>query len=214
MTSKQLVKIAVAGLIAFAAPSAALASEWTIDPSHSTAQFSVRHMMMATVRGTFDKLTGTVNLDDKDPTKSTLEVKIDATSINTRDAKRDAHLKSPDFFDVANHPEITFKSTKIAKAGKDKFKVTGDLTMRGVTKPVTLDVTGPSPELKNPWGVPVRAASATGKLKRKDWGLNWNKALEAGGVLVGDEITLQIEAELNPKQTAEAAKAEAKPAAK
>src|SRR4029079_12813039 len=134
----------------------------------------------------------TVQLDDKDATKSAIEIKIDAGSINTREPKRDAHLKSPDFFDVANHPEITFKSTKIDKAGKGKFKVVGDLTMRGVTKPVTLQVEGPSALAKGMNGARIFGASATGNLSRKEWGLTWNKGLEAGGVVVSDDVELQI----------------------
>lgn len=189
----------------------ARAGEWEIDPTHSTAGFTVRHMMVSNVRGEFQKITGKVNVDEKDPTKSTVEVQIDPATINTRDAKRDAHLKSPDFFDVAKYPTITFKSTKIEKAGKGKFKVTGDLTLHGVTKPVTLAVDGPSAPAKNPWGQMVRGVSATGKLNRKDFGLGWNKALETGGVLVGEEVTLQIDGELNAKP--EAAPAAAAPAA-
>lgn len=191
-----------------AAPVAA--SEWDIDASHTTAQFAVRHMMVTTVRGQFEKVAGTVSLDDKDATKSSINIDIDAASINTREPKRDEHLRSPDFFDVKNHPKVTFRSTKIEKAGKDKFKVTGDLTMRGVTKPVVLTVNGPSAPAKNPWGMTVRGVSATGKLNRKDWGLNWNKALEAGGLLVADEVELQIDAELIEKAPAAAAAASAK----
>jgi polyisoprenoid-binding protein YceI len=185
----------IAGTLALSA--AASASEWVIDAAHSSAQF--RHMMVSTVRGTFDKVDGTVTIDDKDPTKSTVDVKIDANSINTRETKRDAHLKSPDFFDTAKYPDLTFKSTKIERAGKSKFRVTGDLTMHGVTKPVVLQVDGPTPETKNAWGAPVRGLSAKTKIKRKDWGLTWNKALEAGGVAVGDDVEIQIDAELDPK---------------
>lgn len=191
--------LALAGLFV---AGAALASEWDIDATHTTAQFSVKHMMVTTVRGTFDKVAGTVNLDDKDLTRSSVEVVIDASSIDTREPKRDAHLKSPDFFDVAKTPSITFKSTKVERAGKGKLKVTGDLTMHGVTRPVALNVEGPSPELKNPWGKTVRAFVATGKINRKDWGLNWNKALEAGRVLVSDEVQLQIDAEVVQKSPA------------
>lgn len=190
------------------------ASEWTIDPSHTTAQFSVRHLMVTDVKGTFSKVSGTIDLNEKDPTKSVVDVVIDANSIDTRDAKRDEHLKSADFFDAANHPKITFKSTQIKKVGKDKYKVTGDLTMRGVTKPVTLDVVGPTPPIKNPWGMTVRGVNASGKLNRKDFGLNWNKALEAGGVLVGDDVKLFIDAELVEKPTPAAAPAEAEKNAK
>lgn len=205
MKSLQLMTAAVLGTLAM--PAVALASDLVIDPSHTTVQFTVRHMMMAKVRGQFEKVSGTVNLDDKDLTKSTVEMKMDAGSINTRDAKRDGHLKSPDFLDAQKFPELTFKSTKIEKAGKGKFKVTGDFTMHGVTKPIVLTVEGPTAPIANPWGVPVRAVSATGKINRKDWGLVWNKALEAGGVLVGDEVELNIDAELNPAPTAAAAPA-------
>ncbi|HEY0706500.1 MAG TPA: YceI family protein, partial [Polyangia bacterium] len=170
----------------------------------------VKHMMLTTVKGHFEKITGSVNLDDKEPTKSTVEVKIDANSINTREPNRDKHLRSADFFDVAKHPELVFKSTKIEKAGKDKYKVTGDFTMRGVTKPLVLQVVAPSKELKNPWGVATRAVTATGKLNRKDWGLEWNKALEAGGVLVSDEVTLDVQLQLNPPKAPPAAGEKAK----
>jgi polyisoprenoid-binding protein YceI len=212
MKTATTVTLALAG---FLVGGTALAADWEIDPAHTTAQFSVKHMMITTVRGTFDKVAGNVTLDDKDPTKSNVELTIDASTINTHEPKRDAHLKSPDFFDVAKTPNITFKSTKIDKAGKGKFKVTGDLTMRGVTKPVVLNVEGPTPEVKNPMGKLVRGVVATGKINRKDWGLNWNKALEAGGVLVSDEVQLQVDAELVQKPGAEPAvakevKAEAK----
>jgi polyisoprenoid-binding protein YceI len=186
------------------------ASDWDIDGTHTTAQFAVKHLVVSTVKGTFDKVGGTVSLDDKDITKSKVEVNIDPASIDTREPKRDTHLKSPDFFDVAKFPTLTFKSTKVVKAGKNKLKVTGDLTMHGVTKPITLAVDGPSAETKTPFGTTVRAVSLTGKLDRKDWGLNWNKALEAGGVLVSDEVQLDISAELVKK--ADATVADAKPA--
>ncbi len=174
------------------------AAEWTIDPAHTTAGFAVKHLMVSTVHGAFGKTTGTVSLDEKDPTKSSVDVTIDASTIDTREPKRDAHLKSADFFDVAKFPNITFKSTKVEKDGAN-YKVTGDLTMRGVTKPVVLTVVGPTGPSKSPWGQTVRAVSASGKINRKDWGLNWNKALEAGGVLVGEDVTLEIEAELVKK---------------
>src|SRR5882724_6187885 len=193
---------------AYAAPSQA--SVWDVDSSHSSTEFSVRHMMVSTVKGRFDKVAGTVNLDDKTPTKSTIELTIDASTIDTHEPKRDGHLKSPDFFDVAKYPTITFKSTKIEKSGKGKFKVTGDLTMHGVTKPVTLMVEGPSPAVKNPFGGMSSGASASGKINRKDWGLTWNKPLEsAGGVLVGDEVTLDVNLELLKKAEAPAAAAPA-----
>ncbi|NBD11431.1 MULTISPECIES: YceI family protein [Corallococcus] len=194
-------------LLAVAAPSFAFASAWEIDSSHSSAQFGVKHMMVSTVRGTFSNVKGTVNLDDKDITKSTIEATLDATTVNTNEPKRDEHLRSPDFFDVAKYPTITFKSTKVAKAGKDKLNVTGDLTMHGVTKPVVLAVEGPTPETKDAWGNVRRGATATTKIKRSDFGLTWNKALEAGGVAVGDEISITLDLETTKK-------AEEAPAAK
>jgi polyisoprenoid-binding protein YceI len=190
---------------AFAVP--ARASVWEIDSTHSSAQFSVKHMMVSNVKGQFGKVTGTVNLDDKDITKSTVEVTIDVKTIDTREPKRDGHLKSPDFFDVAKYPTITFKSTKVEKAGKGKLKVTGDLSMHGVTKPAVLAIDGPTAEIKNPMSnTPTRGASATGKINRKDWGLTWNKPLEAaGGVMVGDDVQLAIDVELDKKPDATAA---------
>ena len=180
----------------FLSPALALAGTWDIDPAHSTVEFSVRHMMVTTVKGQFQKVKGTVELDEKDPSKSTVEVSIETASIDTREAKRDAHLKSPDFFDAAKFPALTFKSTKIEKAGKGKFKITGDLTMHGITKAVVLAVEGPSASIKDPYGRTVRGVMATGKLDRKDWGMTWNKALDSGGFVVSDEVKLDINAEL------------------
>lgn len=189
---------AAAGLL-WALPLGAWASTWEADPVHSSAEFSVRHMMVANVRGTFDKMASTVELDDKDPTKSSVEATIDATTINTANEKRDAHLKSADFFDVEKYPTITFKSKKVAKAGANKYKVTGDLTMHGVTKEVVLDVELAKGEIKDPQGMTRRGASAKTKLNRKDFGLNWSKAIEGGGVVVGDEIAITIETSLIKK---------------
>ena len=193
-------KVIVAGLLAsLINVGAAQAAEWVIDPVHSTVQFAVKHMVVTNVRGEFTKLTGTANLDDKDMTKSKVDFSADVASINTREAKRDAHLKSPDFFDEAKFPKLTFKSTKVEKAGEGKYKLTGDLTMHGVTKPVVLEVEGPSAALKSPFGVMTRSLSASGKINRKDWGLTWNKSIESGGLLVGDEVKLEIDVELNAK---------------
>lgn len=173
----------------------AFASTWEIDSAHAAANFSVRHMMISNVRGTLGKVTGKVMLDDADITKSTVEATIDVKGINTKEQKRDDHLRSKDFFDVEKFPTITFKSTKIEKAG-DKLKITGDLTIHGVTKPVTLDATVTN-EIKNPFTKAVtRGVMATGTVNRKDFGLTWNVALEAGGVLVGDDVALEIESEL------------------
>ena len=174
------------------------ASTWQIDPAHSSATFSIRHMTVSNVRGEFGKVSGMVNWDDADVSKSTAEATIDATTINTHEPKRDTHLKSPDFFDAEKYPTITFKSTHVQKVGANHLKITGDLTMHGVTRPVTLDATYTG-EVKDPGGSIRRGASATTKLNRKDFGLTWNKALEAGGVLVGDEVDIALELELAKK---------------
>jgi len=168
---------------------------YEIDPTHSSVHFSVRHLMVSNVRGEFSKVSGTIQFDPQNPAASTVQASIDATSINTRDDQRDGHLKSADFLDVEKFPTITFQSTKI-EAHNDGGKVTGDLTIHGVTRPITLTVEGPTEEIKDPWGKQRIGASATAKLNRKDFGLVWNTALEAGGVLVGDEvkITLDLEA--------------------
>ncbi len=171
-------------------------STWTLDPAHSHASFSVRHLLISNVRGEFSKLSGTVTLDEKDVTKSKVEATVDATTIDTREQKRDDHLKSPDFFDVAKYPTMTFKSTKVERDGKDGLKVTGDLTIRGVTKPVVLKVSGPTPEVKDPWGNARRGVSASTKLDRFDYGVAWNALLEGGGAVVGKEVSIEIEAEL------------------
>ena len=168
---------------------------WTIDPSHSTAEFTVRHLMITNVKGRFGKLEGTVTFDPAKPELSAIEAKIDAASIDTRDEKRDAHLRSADFFDVEHHPQLTFRSKKVTKDGDD-FKVVGDLTMHGVTKEVTLEVEAPSAPTKDPWGNTRIGTSATAKIHRKDWGLNWNAALEAGGVLVGEQVKISLEVSL------------------
>lgn len=206
-------KTALAVLL-FAAP--ALAVELQVDPAHSTAAFAIQHMMVSTVHGNFGKVTGTINHDPKDPTKSVANIQIDPASLDTRVDKRDAHLKSADFFDVQKCPEMSFKSTKIEKAGDKKYKVTGDLTMHCTSKPVTLDVEGLKGPVKGPMGGNLYAATATGKLNRKDFGLNWNKALEAGGVVVGDEVQLTVDLELNesPPAARKEAQAETKPANK
>ncbi|ATB42720.1 protein yceI precursor [Cystobacter fuscus] len=211
---KMFMKSAVAALV-LAAPSLASATEYVIDSGHSSAAFSVKHMMVSNVRGAFSKVTGSANIDEKDLTKSTIEATIDATTVNTNEPKRDEHLRSPEFFDTAKYPTITFKSTKIAKAGKN-LKVTGDLTLHGVTKPVVLDVEGFTTESKDPWGNLKRGGSATTKINRKDFGLTWNSAIETGGVAVGEEVSITIDLEINKKQEAAAAPAAAPaaPAAK
>jgi polyisoprenoid-binding protein YceI len=168
---------------------------YTIDPTHSTAEFKVRHLMVSNVRGHFSGITGTVVFDPDAPEKSRIEATIDATTIHTRDEQRDAHLKSADFLDVEKYPTITFVSKKVT--GSDgQWKVTGDLTIHGVTKEVTLDVEGPAPEVKDPWGNVKTGATATTKISRKDFGLVWNMALETGGMMVGDEVSITLELEL------------------
>jgi polyisoprenoid-binding protein YceI len=177
-------------------------TQWQIDPAHSAAHFSVRHLMISNVRGEFSKVSGNVVLDPSDLTKSTVEVIVDATTIDTREPQRDEHLRSADFLDVANHPSITFRSKQITAAGAGRFKVTGDLTIRGVTRTVTFDVDGPTPPVKDPWGNVRAGVSATAKINRKDFGLVWNALTEAGGVVVGDEVSITFEAELIQKAPA------------
>ena len=190
---------AISTMIALAVPALALATTWTIDPDHSNVGFKVRHLMVSNVKGSFDKYTGTVDINDKDITKSKVEVSIDTSSINTNVQKRDDHLRSADFFDVAKYPTMTFVSKKVTRSGEDKLKVTGDLTLHGVTKEVVLDVEGPSKESKDPWGSIRKGATATTKINRKDFGLVWNKALETGGVAVGEEVTITLEIEMIKK---------------
>ena len=206
-------KTALAVLL-FAVP--ALAVELQVDPAHSTAAFAIKHMMVSTVHGSFGKVTGTLNHDPKDPTKSSANIQIDPASLDTRVEKRDAHLKSADFFDVQKCPDMNFKSSKVEKAGEKKYKVTGDLTMHCATKPVTLDVEGLNGPVKGPQGANLYAATATGKLSRKDFGLLWNKSLETGGVVVGDEVQLTVDLELtdSPPAAKKEAQAESKPANK
>ncbi|HLK46571.1 MAG TPA: YceI family protein [Bryobacteraceae bacterium] len=181
-----------------ATAAAAAVSTWDIDPAHTHAQFKVRHMMISNVKGEFTKITGSVKLDSADITRSSVDVAIDVNSLNTRDAQRDGHLKSPDFFDAANYPSITFKSTKIART-EDGIELTGDVTIRGVTRPVTFVVDGPTPETKDPWGNTRVGVEATTTIDRKDFGLTWNAALETGGVLVGDKVAITVDAELVKK---------------
>jgi len=188
--------VSIVTVASLALPGLALASTWAIDPDHSSTGFKVRHLMVSNVKGNFNKFSGTVDINDKDITKSKVDVAIDTNSINTNVQKRDEHLRSADFFDVAKFPTMTFVSTKVVKAGKDKLKVTGDLTLHGVTKTVVLDVEGPSKESKDPWGNIRKGATATTKINRKDFGLVWNAALETGGVAVGEEVTITLEIEM------------------
>lgn len=167
---------------------------YELDPAHTAVHFSVRHMMVSNVRGEFGKTSGKVIFDPASPANSTVEATIDVSTISTRDEQRDGHLKSADFLDVEKFPSITFRSTKV-EAGEGGGKVTGDLTIHGVTREITLEVEGPTAEAKDPWGNQRIGASATAKLSRKDFGLVWNASLETGGVLVGDEVKITIDVE-------------------
>jgi polyisoprenoid-binding protein YceI len=189
-----------AGLAAaLSLPAAAANSNWQIDPAHSSAQFSVRHLTISTVRGAFSKVTGSVVFDDKEVSKSTVEVTIDANSVDTRAPDRDNDLRSEKFFDVAHYPSITFKSRKVEQLAPGKLKVTGDLTIRGTTKEVVLDVEGPTAPVKDPWGNTRNAATATTKINRQDFGVKWNATLDNGGVVVGDDVSIIIDVELVKK---------------
>ncbi len=190
---------------ALAAASPALAAEtYELDKPHTTVGFQVRHIFTM-LGGKFQDFSGTIRVDRAKPESSSVEFTIQAASIFTGDAKRDEHLKSPDFFDVAAHPTITFKSTSMKPNGKDSWLVTGDLTMRGVTRPVTLPVSLLG-EGKDPWGNEKMGFSTSTTLDRKDYGINWNKALDQGGVLVGDEVKVEIAIEANKVKAASAAK--------
>ena len=185
--------------ITFIGTAVAHAATFEIDPVHTTVQFAVRHMMVSNVRGTFGKVAGTVNLDETDPTKSSVEATIDASSIDTREPKRDAHLKGPDFLDVAKYPTITFKSKRVTKVADNQYQATGDLTIHGVTKEVVLDVDGSPHTISDPMGNVKMGGSAHTKINRKDFGIMWSKALDGGGVMVGDDIDITIDVELAKK---------------
>lgn len=188
---------ALAGLAAAVSlPSGAATSDWKIDPQHSSAQFAVRHMAISTVRGAFSKVNGTVVLDDKDITKSTVDVTIDVSTVDTREPARDNDLRSDRFFDVAHYPTLTFKSKKVEQVAAGKLRVTGDLTIRGTTKEVILDVDGPTSPVKDPWGNQRAAANATAKINRQEFGMKWNATLDNGGVVVGDDVNIIIDLEM------------------
>ncbi len=166
---------------------------WNIDPVHSVAEFKVKHMMISNVKGQFTRLSGTLSLDETDITNSRVEASIEAASISTRDEQRDGHLKSADFFDVKKFPTLSFKSTGVSRTGDEELAVTGDLSIHGVTRLVVFKVEGPTIAAKDPWGNTRRGLSATTKINRRDFGLTWNSALETGGILVGDEITITLD---------------------
>jgi polyisoprenoid-binding protein YceI len=177
---------------------------YKIDPAHSSAQFSIRHMMITNVRGGFSGLQGAIVYDPNDLSQSSIEAVIDTATIKTMDDQRDAHLKSADFLDAEKYPKITFKSRKITPAGDGELNVTGDLTIHGVTKEVVLKVDGPTPETKDPFGNIRIGASAATKIKRSDFGLTWNAALETGGFLVGDDLKIELEISLIKSEAATA----------
>jgi polyisoprenoid-binding protein YceI len=171
----------------------ATTTTWNIDPIHSSAQFKVKHMMISNVKGEFTGLTGALTLDSADITNSRIEASIDAATISTRDAQRDAHLKSADFFDVEKFPALTFKSSRITKTSDGELAVAGVLSIHGVTRNVVFEVEHPSAPVKDPYGNTRIGLSATTRISRKDFGLTWNGALETGGVLVGDEVTITLD---------------------
>lgn len=166
---------------------------WKIDPAHTGAEFRVRHMMISNVKGKFNGVNGLLRLDESDATRSQVEATIDVGSVDTGDAQRDGHLKGADFFDAEKYPQMTFGSTQVESRGAGELAVTGDLTLHGVTRPVTFAVEGPSQPAKDPWGNLRVGLSATAKINRKDFGLTWNAALEAGGMLVGEEVTITLD---------------------
>jgi Uncharacterized conserved protein len=188
---------ALAAVLAFSLPAAT--TDWQIDPAHTAAGFSVKHLMISTVRGQFKGVSGTVVWDDQDITKSKIDVTIDATTIDTSEPKRDEDLKSDKFFDVAKYPTITFKSKNIERVSSGKLKIVGDLTIHGVTKEVVLDVEGPTGPIKDPWGNTRVAASAATKVNRQDYGVKWNANIDGGGVVVGDDVNITIDIEMVKK---------------
>ncbi len=192
---RRIAVMAITALV-LALPAEVPAGTWELDSAHTGVQFKVRHLMVSYVRGDFEKVSGEIVYDEQDVSKSSADITIDAASINTRVAKRDKHLRSPDFLDVAKHPSITFKSKKVEKAGNGKLKMTGDLTIRGATREVVLEVEGPTPPIKDLQGKTRVGGIASTRINRKDFGLTWNKALETGGVVVGDEVEITIDIEI------------------
>lgn len=202
--SKHFSRIAVLAslAVAFSTPAGAASSTWQIDPQHSSAQFAVRHLAISTVRGAFSKVNGTLALDDKDISKSTVEVTIDVSSVDTREPDREKDLRSERFFDVAHFPTMTFQSKKVEQIAPGKLRVTGDLTIRGTSKEVVLDVDGPTAAMKDPWGNQRLAATATTKINRQDFGVKWNAKLDNGGVVVGDDVNITLDVEFVQKAAA------------
>jgi polyisoprenoid-binding protein YceI len=188
--------IAGVAALVFSLPVAVSAGTWNFDPAHTGVHFKVRHLMVANVRGEFEKVSGKIVYDEEDISRSSAEITIDAASINTRVAKRDDDLKSADFLDVANHPHLVFRSKKVEKAGAGKLRMTGDLTIRGVTREVVLEIEGPTAGIKDPQGNTRVGGSASTEINRSDFGLTWNKGIETGGVVVGNEVEITIDIEI------------------
>jgi polyisoprenoid-binding protein YceI len=178
-----------------AAATSTATTTWNIDPAHSAAEFKIKHMMISNVKGSFSGLSGVLTENSIDPTLSSVEASIPVATISTGDPKRDGHLKSAEFFDTEKFPTLTFKSTKVVSKGDAEYEVSGDLTIRGVTRPVKFAVEGPSAPGKDPWGNTRIGLSATTRIDRKDFGLAWNAALETGGFLVGDEVSITLDVE-------------------
>lgn len=191
---RTILALAILGLVWTSVPAAA--QTWNIDSTHSQTSFAVTHLMVSTVRGAFGKTSGTVEFDGKDLSSLKVNATVDIASVDTREPKRDEHLKSPDFFDAAKFPTATFVSKRTEAAGQGRFKLVGDLTLHGVTKEVTFDVTGPSAPVKGSRGEARTGATATGTINRKDFGVTWNRALDGGGVVVSDEVQLTIDLSL------------------
>ena len=189
--------VVIAGLAAgLTLPAGATTTTYQIDPRHSSAEFGVTHLMISTVRGEFHGVTGTVVVDDANIANSSVNVTIDAATVDTREPDRDKHLKSDAFFDVAKFPTMTFKSTKVEQTSDGNLKITGDLTIRGTTKTVILSATYPKPTIKDPWGLQRTAVAANTKINRQDFGVSWNQNLDSGGVVVGDEVTITLDVEM------------------
>ena len=196
------IALAAGMAVGLSLPAGAATSAWQVDPQHSSAQFAVRHLGLSTVRGAFSKLSGTMVLDDQDITKSSVEVTIDVSTVDTREPDRDKDLRSERFFDVAHFPTMTFKSKKVEQVAPGKLRVTGDLTIHGTTREVTLDVDGPTAPVKDPWGNQRVAATATTKINRQDYGVKWNAKLDNGGVVVGDDVNITLDVEMIQKPAA------------
>jgi polyisoprenoid-binding protein YceI len=196
------IAVIVGMTVGLSLPAGAATSTWQIDPQHSSAQFAVRHLGLSTVRGAFSKLSGTMVRDDQDITNSSVEVTIDVNTVDTREPDRDKDLRSERFFDVAHFPTMSFKSKKVEQVAPGKLRVTGDLTIRGTTREVTLDVDGPTAPVKDPWGNQRLAATATTKINRQDYGVKWNAKLDNGGVVVGDEVNITLDVEMIQKPAA------------